>query len=279
MTYFKPALIFTDLDGTLLDHETYGFNAAKPVLDALFTRGTPVMPVTSKTFNEVVMLRDKLGLRTPFAVENGAAVYIPQSYFSCPPDDVEQVHGYLRKQFGPSLSELSLVYAALPPKLRARITPFSKLGVNGVIQATGLSPNDARLALKREFSDPALWHGTDIELVELKDVLSKFGFEAVLGGRFVHITNGYSKGLAMDWLIEQFKKEQQVDTLLTVALGDSENDRSMLERADQAIVIQNELGSALTLPVNKGVITSERPGPEGWADTVGRYFKLDTKNK
>jgi len=31
----RVALVATDLDGTLLDRETYGFAAARPALDAL----------------------------------------------------------------------------------------------------------------------------------------------------------------------------------------------------------------------------------------------------
>ena len=46
-------LVFTDMDGTLLDHHTYSFEAAKPALKALEEKDIPVVPTTSKTFAEL----------------------------------------------------------------------------------------------------------------------------------------------------------------------------------------------------------------------------------
>jgi predicted mannosyl-3-phosphoglycerate phosphatase (HAD superfamily) len=50
-------LIFTDLDGSLLDHHTYSFAPAANYLDRLETQGIPVIPITSKTRAEVLVLR------------------------------------------------------------------------------------------------------------------------------------------------------------------------------------------------------------------------------
>ena len=80
----KPShqpIIFTDLDGTLLDHYSYSFEAAIPMLGKLEDLGIPVIPITSKTFAEVSRLRDQLNNRHPFIVENGAAIAIPKNYF------------------------------------------------------------------------------------------------------------------------------------------------------------------------------------------------------
>lgn len=74
-------LVFTDMDGTLLDHHTYSFDAAKPALDALEKKHIPVVPTTSKTFAEMKVLREQIGLNGPFIIENGAAVYIPHGFF------------------------------------------------------------------------------------------------------------------------------------------------------------------------------------------------------
>ena len=45
----SSAVIYTDLDGTLLDHHTYSFDAARSTIAALSERGIPVIPCTSKT--------------------------------------------------------------------------------------------------------------------------------------------------------------------------------------------------------------------------------------
>lgn len=48
-----PMVVFSDLDGALLDHETYEFDAARPALDRLRRDGVPLVLCTSKTRAEV----------------------------------------------------------------------------------------------------------------------------------------------------------------------------------------------------------------------------------
>lgn len=48
-----PRLLFTDLDGSLLDHHDYDWKPAEPWLDALRQAGVAVIPVTSKTRSEL----------------------------------------------------------------------------------------------------------------------------------------------------------------------------------------------------------------------------------
>ena len=50
-------VIFTDLDGTLLDHDTYSAEEARSVLEKVTAQGIPVIPATSKTYSEVVEFR------------------------------------------------------------------------------------------------------------------------------------------------------------------------------------------------------------------------------
>jgi predicted mannosyl-3-phosphoglycerate phosphatase (HAD superfamily) len=59
-------VIFTDLDGSLLDHYTYSFAAATPLLDELNSQEIPVIPITSKTYAEVIRLRRFMGNSPPF---------------------------------------------------------------------------------------------------------------------------------------------------------------------------------------------------------------------
>ena len=53
----QPILIFTDLDGTLLDHHSYEFSSNKPLLSTLKAKGIAVVPNTSKTFSELLAFR------------------------------------------------------------------------------------------------------------------------------------------------------------------------------------------------------------------------------
>ena len=55
-------LIFTDLDGTLLDHESYDWSPAAPALARARAAGVPVIPATSKTRAELAPLMAALAM-------------------------------------------------------------------------------------------------------------------------------------------------------------------------------------------------------------------------
>src|SRR2546423_300740 len=74
---FRGWVVFTDLDGTLLDAETYRYDAARQGLDRLREHAIPLIICTSKTRAEVEPLRNELGNTDPFIVENGGALYVP----------------------------------------------------------------------------------------------------------------------------------------------------------------------------------------------------------
>ena len=76
-----PLLVFTDLDGTLLDHDDYGFAPALPALERLRAAAVPLIPTTSKTLAETARLSRALGNGHPCIVENGSAICVPEGYF------------------------------------------------------------------------------------------------------------------------------------------------------------------------------------------------------
>ena len=53
----RQYLVFTDLDGSLLDHHNYSYSDALPQLRQLERRGIPVIPASSKTRVEIERLR------------------------------------------------------------------------------------------------------------------------------------------------------------------------------------------------------------------------------
>lgn len=80
----SPIVIFTDLDGSLLDAKTYSFDAAGEALNALRVRNVPLILVSSKTRAEIERLRNTLDHPHPFVSENGGGVFIPKGYFDFP---------------------------------------------------------------------------------------------------------------------------------------------------------------------------------------------------
>ena len=115
-------LVFTDLDGTLLDHYTYSAKPALEALNVLKAHGIPVIFNTSKTAVECQAISASLGLCDPFVVENGSAIYYPKHHFdrqtltkgnSTTPPVLEGVSNYWRVVLGAPLHQIHKVLTPL----------------------------------------------------------------------------------------------------------------------------------------------------------------------
>src|SRR5687768_8132133 len=86
-------LVFTDLDGTLLDHDTYSWEAARPALSRLRHLGIPLVLCSSKTAAELRPIAKRLGLQTPLIVENGGGIRLPRHFLDRPAADARSDAG------------------------------------------------------------------------------------------------------------------------------------------------------------------------------------------
>lgn len=264
-------LIFTDLDGTLLDHDSYTWQPAAAALARLAETGIPLILNSSKTAREIHALRRELCNRQPYIVENGGAVCIPGRYFPPPADDAntatDEVHS-----FGP---RYALILQTLQDLRQAKHYPFegfADFGVEGIMRTTGLNRQDAEQAGQRLCTEPLLWHGSAEELETFRRDLAAVGLQLVKGGRFLHVMGKSDKGSAMQWLTERFRRSDPTRPVTTVALGDGQNDRPMLEAADIAVVIKPKHGTALQLEQHHNVIYPEAPGPAGWQEALDQIL-------
>ncbi len=254
-------LVFTDLDGTLLDHDTYDWRPALPALDELRRRGVPVIFNSSKTQAEQLALRTEIGNEHPFIVENGAAVVIPPSYFPAPDDELETDDRFLMKRFGASRAAI----LALLAELRAEghdFEGFSDWTPERLAAVANLPVERAAPALERCCSEPLLWRGDPASLHYLQERAAAAGMRLVQGGRFLHLMGRFDKAEALDWL--RWRYEADGIRRRIIALGDSPNDAAMLDAADVAVVIRSARSSTIEPRGPNRVIRTDEPGPVGW---------------
>ena len=77
MAMSLPLLVFTDLDGTLLSHSSYRWDAATPALDTLRKIGAAVVLASSKTAPEIAEIRAELAWdHCPAIIENLSLIHI-----------------------------------------------------------------------------------------------------------------------------------------------------------------------------------------------------------
>jgi mannosyl-3-phosphoglycerate phosphatase len=266
-------LVVTDLDGSLLDHDTYSHAPAQPVLDLLESLRIPVIMASSKTRREMLALREELANEHPFIVENGAAVLIPERYFTRRPEGCELRDGYWLRSFAPPREAWATPLAALRETLPGRFRDFASSGDAGVAEMTGLPPDKACLANQREYSEPVQWLGSDTELRTFLQALEHAGATVSRGGRFYAVGGDCDKGRAMLWLREQYALAAGASSVYDLAVGDGQNDVPMLERAHRALLIPAHGRPLPQLDRTDGLSIGAGFGPEAWADGVRGWLR------
>lgn len=258
----RMLLLFTDLDGTLLDEHTYSFADAAPALEGIRRRGIPLLLVTSKTRAEVEVIRRALGNTDPFIVENGGGIYLPASatdLWEAAPQS-EPRDGYRLIPLGARYTELTAALDAASRESGVPTRGFHQMTAPEVADRAGLPLPDAERACQREFGEPfVLEEGAHPE--PLIQALERRGFSVTRGGRFYHVLRGNDKGKAVEIVTGLYRRNQPL--LRTAGLGDSANDLPFLERMDHPILIPSPRLPDMKTRLPRAYIAPE-PGPSGW---------------
>ena len=247
-------LVFTDLDGTLLDHDNYSWAPATAALERLRQAGVPVIFNSSKTAAEQIVLRKQIGNEHPFVVENGAAVYVPRD------------GGYEIKRFGADRVRLIELARRLRQERSLRFEGFSDWTPRQLASVADLPGEMAALALDRCCSEPLLWQDDEASLHWFQKRIEDQGLRLVRGGRFFHLMGRFDKSEALGWLRRRYASESQEP--VTIALGDSPNDADMLDAANIAVVVHSAKSDQVRPTRPRRVLRTTKPGPEGWQEAM-----------
>ncbi len=270
-------MIFTDLDGTLLEHLTYSFQPALPALKALAERSIPLVFCTSKTRAETEKIRSQTQNTHPFIVENGGAIYIPEDYFFPDSERTEVCTQKDKKDAKYQVIELGTPYARLRDALSqiqarfpGKIQGFGDLSVEAVAKLCEFSSDDAVLAKHREYDEPFILD--DERLIgEIQEAAKLSNFQITQGGRFYHLMGANDKGQAVLRLIAIYR--QNIDVFQSIALGDSYNDLAMLAVVDTPILLPKPNGRYDSSVKLDGLIFAKDAGPKGWCDAVQKIIQ------
>jgi mannosyl-3-phosphoglycerate phosphatase len=242
-------IVFSDLDGCLLDRQTYAFAAAAEALAALRARGVPLVLCSGKTRAELLPLAAQLLVRTPLVVENGGAV----------------LDGAAVLALGVPRARL---LAALPQLARDAgldLRGFSEMTLDEVAWLTGLDHAAAALALQREYDEPFAVLGAagrDPALdARLDDAARPLGLRVTHGGRLHHLHGPADKGDGVRAVLRLARRSASG----SIGLGDSATDVPLLRAVERPIVVPGPAGvdPALAAALPRAERAPE-PGPAGW---------------
>lgn len=270
----EAIVIFTDLDGTLLDAITYSPDKARQALNELRDLNIPLILTSSKTRAELELIRHRLDLHHPFISENGGAIFIPRGYFRSPLEGVAPRENYQVLELGTPYEVLRTALKEIAQATGCRLRGFGDMSIEEVATRTGLPSSLAQLAKQREYDEPFVVEEPTGPLEGLLQECKRRGFQCVQGGRFAHLLRGTDKGAACRRLIEWYRQEHARDqnTLVTVGLGDSANDLPMLAIVDRPILVQQQDGSYDPEVVLPNLAFSQGIGPAGWNRSVLEFL-------
>ena len=273
-------IIYTDLDGTLLDFTTYSFEVSAETVFQLKELNIPLIFCSSKTRVEQEVYRNALKLDTPFIVENGSAILIPENFFDFDPN-VEEVSNYqINKSenyqavlLGQSAAYVRTIIADAREK--AGITPrgYADISIEEIMQLTGLSREAAQRAATRDYSETLLKGTTaGAEWDHFLHLLDQKGLQCVSGGKFHTVMGkGSDKGKAVSLLNNLLRKKY--GEIQTVGLGDSANDLPLLAAVDLPFLVQKPSGK--WQEVNDTRIKKvDAVGPAGFKLAIGTFLNL-----
>lgn len=263
-------VIFTDLDGTLLDASTYSAEPARTAMEALAAHHAVVVFCSAKTATEQRALREQLGLTTtPFIVENGSAIIVPDAAklpvsqwraSEAAPNERRFVLGVGARAVREAIRTAALATGC-------DVTGYADLSLAEIATLTGLTTAAAERASQRDFSETLVGNFSAPAWPAFLGALSTAGMCARAGGRFYTVTGGAAdKGHAVQILRELYARESG-QTILAVGLGDSANDASLLGAVDRGYLLPKPDGTFAELAIN-GVQRVSHPGPRGWEEAM-----------
>ncbi|WP_234041856.1 HAD-IIB family hydrolase [Persicirhabdus sediminis] len=266
-------LIFSDLDGTLLHHDTYDWSPAAPMISEIKKQGHILVLNSSKTLAEMIQLADDMQLTYPLVIENGAAIAIPTSFSTSPPAGLrcsDTVGEYRLYPMGTPRKELLPILAEMRSE-GYQFEGFADWSDQQIAEATGLPLDRARLAGQRFGTEPLLWRGDEASFQSFKAELESRNLRVLKGGRFSHISGKFDKADGLAALLNHAKQDDSSSNWKTIALGDSQNDQAMLNAADIAVVLPNHSGDTIQVD-NDCLYTPSKPSSEGWNDALAQIL-------
>jgi len=258
-------VVFTDLDGTLLDPVTYSYERALPFIERLQQMSIPIVFCSHKTRAEQEVYRQELGISDPFIVENGGAIFIPQGYFSFNFDYDKARGGYQIIELGMSYAEIRRILGKIRAEVGINFRGFGDMSAQEVAKDAGLDLEAARRAKEREYDETVKPLENPEEMGKVLKAIKKAGLNYTHGGRYYGVMGANDKGRAVTILADLFRKK--LGEVETVGIGDSPNDLPMLAVVDTPILVQKPggRGEEIDLPRLKRI---EGVGPEGWSRAI-----------
>ena len=256
-------LLFTDLDGTLLNKKTFEFKAALNLIQNCISKGINIIPNSSKTDLELDEICENLEIPKVYISENGSFIY-GLNFLSENLNEkvyLSRDKAVIFKNFSDNINV----------KLQKKCLILENETLQNQIEVLGLPQNKISKAMNRKFSMPFIFLGNKDEEVELKKNVKKYGLNIQFGGRVLSLGDMVSKGNAMMRFISLLSNETKKN-YVSICVGDNENDFDMLDKCDYPCLVKN--GPLKNINFKNQCVFSKKEAPDGWVEVVNKTLNI-----
>ena len=262
------SIIFTGLDGMLLPSENTDYEPVSKAIEQLQKQGILLIPVTNNTRAEVEELRLKIGLNTPFVVERGSSIFIPQENSDFNLAETKTNDNYHCYQLGCTYTEARAALKAVQEEISKILRGFGDLDEENIQTIKGISPAAARRAKSREFSEYFLTPNR-LDIAQLQTVAEEYGFKIIPEGKLSLVMGGNADNRkAIAWLRENYQLNS-ADKITTVGIGSTSQDLFLLESVDLPIVVSTDRGIEPSF-ADRNWQTVTETGIQGWLKAIAK---------
>lgn len=269
MQHSPKIVLFTDLDGTLLDQFDFTWDAARPVLERLYIEKIPIIFCTSKTRQETIYYRGMIGVEDPFIVESGAATFVPFGYFDYQVSDKLR-EGYEFLEKANDRSAIRRFVQSCQHEWPEQFLGLNNMDTEKIQQISRIPRHVAEMSIQREYNE-FFYFQLDADEPFPQKLLTMAGKENLQlngEGKFHHIMGNYDRGQAVRELLDLYRRFQAIDCI-SIGIGDSISDLAMLKSVDIPYLVKNYRDSYDEMILNQiDAKLADGVGPEGWAKAV-----------
>ena len=268
-------VVFTALEGSLLDPQSLSWSATGEALDELERRHIPLVLVSQGTRAQLEPLRGKLQHAHPFITESGGGLFLPDGYFSLRLEGAVRAARYFCVPFGQPYAEVTAALEEIAAQVGADVVGYSRMTAREIARNTGETTRVAELARQREFSERFFFAGaTEDAMRRFEEAAHREHWEAVRGNPFWEFRSVASNDRALRYLMRLYRSAAPRTRLTSVAIGSMASDLSLLSAADSVILIPRPgMGFDATLATAFPAAThAPCPGPAGWGQAVTKLL-------
>ncbi len=263
----KKVIIFTDLDETLLKENKFNHNILNNFIKTLLKKEYEIIPLTSKTYLEVIHLLKQIKYKLPFSVENGAAYYLPINYSK----------DYLYKKIvNPYAIKKNIIKKILNKsifKVYLRNIKFiENLSILEQKKITKLNSKQLKDFYSREYSVPVLITGDKYFKKKFKETLFKYNLKIAFGGKLNNISGLHSKLNSLSFFSYKYKQKLRTTKIIIISIGDNQNDVEILNNSNYSGIVKNNSCKALNLNKKNNLFKSFTEAPFGWVEVLKKII-------